>query len=898
MNIPILKTKIHCPSPPSKLVRRPLLMQKLNEGLESGKEITLVSAPAGFGKTTCISEWIQSLDLPVAWLSLDPSDDDPGRFLLYLIVALQTIDPTIGQQIETVIRAGQMPPNDIVSATIINGILECDRQFLLILDDFHTIHDNNIFEILKNFLANHPGHIHLVFITREDPPLPLARLRANNKLTEIRAKDLRFTGNDIDAFLKDVMGMKLSMKDIAALEEKTEGWIAGVQLAGISFKDKENPSQLISKLSGSHRFIAGYLTEQVLNHQPKEIREFLFQTAILDKFNSDLCNAVTGCPDSNDLLNHLHNANLFLVPLDDEFQWYRYHHFFVDLLRELKTRDETENLKDLHRRASQWYAEAGMVSEAVGHALDAEDYTMAMDLLENHASSMLMQGYAKTVNNWMQTIPDEWRSKSPQTNLAFAWVHLLRGAYSDLTQYIDYIEPQLDEIRNSSLKAEWLVMKSLILYMDGEIDACMGKVSEALELVQDQNNRVLGLAHYVQAHIFLLRDDYNKAMDTFQKSIQHSRVAKSLVIEIMCTISLINAAFERGKLQQAYMTATQTISWLESSDELHPISSFVYLALGDMYYQWNRIKEGSRAATRAFQLSSLGGLNTGLVTCRILFSRLFQIKNNLNSAEIEIQSAVDLLPLEAPEYLRQHVAAQQASVYIDQNQLDPAISIIRSHGIIFDEVYSSPDIFPDQADLFSVGRLYNCLLRTLLHDDQDSARLTPGIELAKRIIAEADRKNQFLISLEAILLRAQLHEKLGNLQSCTADMIAALKKGQPENLIGIFIEQRKPVADLLRKLIDNDQLGTIDREYVKGILAAFPLERSQDHGFETLADPLTERELDVMLLMSEGLKYKEIAAKLFISLNTVRYHVKAIYGKLNVNNRTQAIEKARKRQIL
>ena len=873
-------------------------MQRLDEGLESDREITLVSAPAGFGKTTCISEWVHSMDCPVAWLSLDIADDDIGRFIFYLNAALQTINPDFGKEIKAVIRTGHVPPIDIISASIINDILKFDNRFLLILDDFHTIQDDSIFEIFKDLLDNHPKPLHLVLITREDPPLPLARLRANNKLTEIRAKDLRFSGGEIETFYNDVMGLKLAGKEISTLEEKTEGWIVGIQLAGISITDKDNPSQLISKLSGSHRFIAGYLTEQVLNHQPEEIRKFLLQTAILDKFNSDLCNAVTERSNAKDLLNHLYNSNLFLVPLDDEHQWYRYHHFFADLLLELKTRDEAENLKDLHKRASQWYAETGMVSEAVDHALAAEEYPTAMELLENHASTLLMQGYAKTVGGWIQTIPDDLRSTSLKTNLAFAWMYLLQGAYSDLSQHIDRWEPPTNGEGKPGHRAEWLVMESLVLYMKGEIEACMDRVSEALELVSSQHNRVLGLAYYVQAHVSLIRDEYNKAIDTFQKSIQHSREVKSLVIEIMSTISLISAAFERGKLQQAYITATKTINRLENSDEMHPISSYVYIALGDIYYQWNRIEEGLQTASRAFHLSSLGGLNTGLATCRILFSQLFQIRNNLNSAEIEIQSAADLLPAEVPEYLRQHVAAQQASVYIDQKHLDPAISILQSQGVIFDELYSSPNIFPDQSNPFSVGRLYNCLLRTLLHQDQNSSLLTSGIELAKRIIAEADQRNQFLISLETILLRAQFHEKTGNLQASTADLVHALERGQTENIIGIFIAQGLPIADLLNRLIENNKLGAIDKDYVKEILSAITQSQPGCPEFEPLENPLSDRELDVILLMAEGLKYKEIAAKLFISLNTVRYHVKSIYGKLNVNNRTQAIEKARKRQIL
>lgn len=898
MKIPILKTKLHCPSLQSKHVYRPLLIQRLNEGLDSGREITLVSAPAGYGKTACITEWIHSLDLPVAWLSLDPSDNDPVRFYNYLIAALKRIDLDLGQEVEAVIRTGQVPPSDIVSTLIINDILELKTKFLLVLDDLHTIQDNSILEVLKKFLDNHPWPLHLVLITREDPPLPLARLRANNKLNEIRAKELRFSGDDIKIFLDKVMGLSLSENDISILEEKTEGWIAGLQLAGLAIRNARNRSNFISNLSGSYQFILFYFTEQVLYQLSEDVRGFLFKTAILDQFNSDLCDAITGHPGAKEMLQRLYNANLFLVPLDDEQQWYRYHHFFADLLRDIQKQSEVDNLFDLHKRASQWYAEAGMPEEAIHHALAAEDYSMAIELLENHASMILMQGYAITVENWIQAIPDKWRLKCPKTNLAFAWVHLLRGTYSGLSQLINRVEPTTSGVKNSNITAEWLVMKSLVLYMQGEIEACMDIVKKALEIMPYQDNRILGLAYYVHAHVYMIRRNYAKANSLFRKSIQHSQEAKSLVPEMMSTISLVSATFEQGKLHQAYQIVTRVVNRLESSNELPPISAFIYLALGDIYYQWNQIEEAHQATNRAFQLSTLGGLNTGLISCRINFSKLFQITQDFNAAEKEVQNAFDLLPLEAPEYIRQYAVAQRVRVFLDLNQLDSAESALQGHGINFNDLHTSQDLFPDQFNPSSLGMLYNSFLLTLLYQEHDEINLQNGLELASRIVIEAERRNQFLISLEALLLRAQLHVKLGNLQACNADIVQALKRGQPEGIVGIFVEQRRSLEQILQNLLKTHEFKMIIKEYIEMILASFAQPKKTDLELVPLLDPLTDREQDVLRLMAEGLKYKEIAAKLFVSLNTIRYHIKAIYGKLEVNNRTQALEKARKYQLL
>jgi LuxR family maltose regulon positive regulatory protein len=359
LNSGLLATKLHRPSVPPKRVQRPHLIQRLDEGLESGRQITLVSAPAGFGKTTCIAEWIDALDCPVAWLSLDAADDDPGRFFAYLVAALQRVDANLGREIEGVLRSGQLPPSEAIGATLINDILESEVRFLLVLDDFHVIQDRFILQVLERLVANLPRPLHLVLLTREDPPLPLARLRANNQLTEIRAKDLRFTNRDAEHFLNDVLGLSLSRADVTALEAKTEGWVVGLQLAGLSVRDRADPSAFIATLSGSHRFILSYLTEEVLNRQPEEIQRFLFQTSILDKLNGDLCNAVTGRSDSRALLERLFSANLFLIPLDDEGQWYRYHHLFADLLRDFYSTLQKDRMAELHQRAAHWYAQVG-----------------------------------------------------------------------------------------------------------------------------------------------------------------------------------------------------------------------------------------------------------------------------------------------------------------------------------------------------------------------------------------------------------------------------------------------------------------------------------------------------------------------------------------------------------
>ncbi|MBN1315965.1 MAG: hypothetical protein JXA42_10870 [Anaerolineales bacterium] len=921
-NQTLLPTKLHRSPLPASWVQRPPLIQRLNQGLALNRPVTLVSAPAGFGKSTCISEWVNTLsDRPVSWLSLDPSDDDPRRFFAYLIAALQKVDPALGREIESVLDAGQLPPHDVISAALINDILDVASPFILVLDDFHAIQDRFILQVLEQLVANLPPPLHLVLITREDPSLPLARFRANNRLTEIRAMDLRFTGPDAGRFLNDRMNLSLAPADVAELALKTEGWIAGLQLAALAMQslamqaphtdlDQSDPSGFIANLSGSHRFILSYLTEQVLDRQPQEIRQFLLQTSILDKLNGDLCNMVTGRTDGHALLEQLYNANLFLIPLDDEGQWYRYHHLFADLLRAQQNRQGETS--ELHRRAACWYAvvqDGGtFTSEAIGHALAAQDYAMVVDLLESYAMGMIMQGYAKTVNNWVQALPAEWAS-SPRTSLAFAWMHLLQGAYPQAAAYMERLEgvftdPQVSWQDRQSLKAEWLVLRALFLNVEGDIKASIALVDEALEITPEEDSRVLSLAYFGRACACQVLDEYDRVVESYQQAIQHGRAAGNLVAEMLGISGLCSLAFEHGQLHLAFEIATPVCDRLEGSNSFPPISTVVFGVPGQVYYEWNQTGRARRYYQRALQLSTLGGLNSGMTNCRVLLSRLSLLEGDIETAEQEIRQAGELLQVDTPQYVRQELVAQQVRVNLARNQLGAAELALKAYGFSFRDRFTYPGIAAGQTVAYSIGLLYNSSLQVLLHQAREwrsRADLDSGIEFAGRVIDSALRGQYIPIALGALLLRSQMHALLGNRQAGQADLTRALGMGEQEGFIAIFVEQGSMVAREMENLLHRKLIEPVRPEYVERILAAFSPTLTPDRpaaGELLLVEPLTGRELDVLRLMAQGLKYKEIASQLFISLNTVRYHVKAIYEKLAVNNRTQAIQRAQQLEIL
>ena len=894
----IIQTKLNTPIPPPRTIQRSHLIQKLKTSVNAGKQITLISAPAGFGKTTCVLEWLNTIDTPFTWLSLDTQDNDPGCFFTYLIAALQKIEPDFGQEISAVINSGQIPPDESISTALINDMLRINCRFIVLLDDFHTIHDNNILNVMHQIISNQPHQLHLVIITREDPDFPLARLRANNKLTEIRAKDLRFSNHDIQQLFKEIVKIPLSNEDVSLLERKTEGWAAGLQLAGLSLKDASNPSDHISNLSGGHRFILSYLTEQVLEQQPESVRDFLIQTSILEAFNSDLCDAVTQRSDSRHLLEQLYKANMFLVPLDSHHRWFRYHHLFSDLLRELLNRTNTGEQRILHQRASQWLIRNDMISEAIQHLLSASDYAGCLSLLEEHAMSMVMHGYASTVHAWLDALPDEWRAKSVRTKIAFAWAYTLQGAYPQVIQSLDQIKDPPAADGDATSRAEWLVLNSLVEFMRGDLDKCMKIASEALSLCSGHNHHIQSLAYYCQASVLQARRDFQQATELFTKSIQASRQSGTLFSELMSTISLVEMAFQGGKLNQAEDLTSGAIRHLESSSELPPFGAYLYLAAADIHYQRHQLDETVHLTRYALHLSNLGGYNTGVIFCRLLLSRIFQLQNNLRDARHEVQQAQELLPPEGPQYIQQDVDAQKIRVLIDLQTPQAAVTMIEKHGFSFDKGFHFPDLREGAPLPTSLAVLYNRSLRLLLEGGYDSEILNSGLELSNRLITAAVENQQFLVEIEALLLRAQLHSVLGNTKAGNINVVSALERCQPEGLISIFIEQGEPIHKVLMNLLADDKAETVANRYIQSILDAFADTEMDNETEVILIGPLTDRERDVLLLMSKGHKYKEIGDILFISQNTVRYHVKAIYRKFNVNNRTQALEKARKLQII
>jgi LuxR family maltose regulon positive regulatory protein len=454
MAMPLLTTKLNIPPVRSGLVPRPRLTERLNEGvtrMPSPRKLTLVSAPAGFGKTTLVAEWLThrrasgDAGRPVAWLSLDEEDNDPARFFTYLVAALQTVDPDIGQAAQAMLQAPQPPPPEPLLTSLINDVAATPRPFVLVLDDYHLIHTLPIHRQLAFLLEHQPPQMHLVIASREDPPLPLSRLRARGQAREIRRADLQFTPEETAEFLQQVARQELPPRDVAALQRRTEGWAAGLQLLALSIRGRDDVLQLVRSFTGSHRYVLDYLIEEVFEQQSAEAQDFLLKTAILDRFTAALCDAVTGRNDGRAVLLALDQANLFIVRLDESRQWYRYHRLFADLLRHRLEVASTHELAQLHRRASRWYAANGLPADAVQHALAGSDWERAATLTLDLGESMLKRGEVATLLGWLQALPDEEVCTRPQLCLSYSWALILTSQLDAAEFYLRRAEQAAED---------------------------------------------------------------------------------------------------------------------------------------------------------------------------------------------------------------------------------------------------------------------------------------------------------------------------------------------------------------------------------------------------------------------------------------------------------------------
>lgn len=839
----LLTTKFFAPVVSPQVVARPQLLARITAVVPLPHPLTLVSAPAGYGKSTFISQWLRQQPHPFAWLSLDHTDDQPNRFFTCFTTALRRLDDSFATDLFATLQAGQLPPPDTLVVTLVNELLTWESPRILVLDDFHHIQEPIILDFLAAVVSQQLTNFHLVLATREDPPLPLARWRARRQLTEIRAADLRFSEAETGLFLRDGMGLALSAADVSRLTERTEGWVAGLQLAGLSLQRHDNPGAFVQNLSGAHRFILDYLTEEALKTQPADTQTFLLETAILPRLSGELCNAVTGRGDSAILLERLLTANLFIIPLDDERRWYRYHHLFAELLQHKLRREHAGRLPELHRRASLWHEVQDMPAASIEHALAEGDEQRVVTLLEKYGWRLLTREHSPMLLQWVQALPEALRNSSPRLNTGLVWGKILRGEYQQAAPYLAAAQTALEKLppeatETRALQAEILALRSFMALAQGQAPEALSLAEKARALAPGENARLVGSTALALGVAYRVAGRFDEAVESLEEALRAAQTIDDHVTAMVAVVHLALIWVPLGRLRRLMEKAEFAIKRAEIIAQVAPLMiGAVHAVIGLVYYEWNQVEKAHEMMLHGLRMAQLSGQPTSIIYVSIYLARLCQGTGDLAAAALYLREAGDALARGALAWARPDWLAQQISLLLAQGNLAEAGALLDSTGIPVE----SPVTYQTDA-------IHLAWLRWLI-----AARRPEALPLAERIAQSAEAGGRNGTLLQALVLGA----KAGG----GAEWLARARHlAAPEGYQRIFIDE------------------AVDEENVTA---------------PALVEPLTERELDVLRLLAAGMSYAQVAAQLMVSVNTVRYHVKGLYGKLGVEKQIQAVERGR-----
>jgi LuxR family maltose regulon positive regulatory protein len=919
-----------------------------------GRKLTLISAAAGFGKTTLLTDWIhhrrgavsppsedgvtgtggETPPLRVAWVSLDEGDNDPTRFLAYVVAALQSFDPHIGEGGLIALRSPQPPPLETVLTSLINELAALPADggdegppgkrkgcpYVVVLDDYHVIEVQPIHAALTFLLDHLPPQLHLAMATRADPPLPLARLRVRGELTELRAADLRFTSEEAAAFLNEVMGLPLSPQEIAALEGRTEGWIAGLQVAALSMQGREDTASFVKSFTGSHRYILDYLVEEVVERQPERVQSFLLQTAVLDRLTAPLCDAVwdefvnlmrdrpreaarepepgpvVGAPfDSQSMLETLEQANLFLVPLDDERRWYRYHRLFGDILSaRLGQQVGREGVAALHRRAAGWYEEQGALEEAIKHGLAGNDAAHVARLLEQHGTAMLMRGTLAPLHRWLALLGEGVVRDSPYLCVLHAWVLLLTGDWAEIETRLQRAEelwssaPAAGPV--SDLPGHVAAIRSYMAGQRVDLPATIELANQALDLLDPQNLGIRAVVTFVLGGAYLTRGEVAAAAEAMAQAGDLGQRGGNPHLAVPALNALASIRMQQGDLRQAQETASQALRLgTSSSGTLLPIAAGALSGLAELALERNDLQTAQAQAQASVDLGEQWGNSDTLCSNYLMLAEVLLTLGDRTAARDALRKAEQVAcSLAVTPQLVRYVRAGWARLHLAEGDLSALEDWLRELGS-----EQAGTAYP--AEAMALARV-----RLALGQHEEALRaLVPLLEqLRAQGLAGMVAKGR--------TLEAMIHQAAGAEERALVALAEALALAEAQGYVRFFLDYGPPMARLLRKAAKRG----IARDYVGRLLAQSGRQAGEDgqqvagsapsivFGLSSLVEPLSNRELEVLRLVAAGLSNQQIAQKLFIAVSTVKSHLNSVYGKLGVKNRTQAVARARELDLL
>jgi LuxR family maltose regulon positive regulatory protein len=906
---PLLVTKVNLPLLRHVLVRREKVLRQLGEGIEAGHLLTLVSAPAGYGKTTTIRMWVEQAGYPVAWFTLEKSDNELKQFLTYVLTALQQIEEDLGQTALEVVENTHEVDLQQVLGSLINDLCGLDQLIVLVLEDYHLIENEKIDQVIELMLNQAITNLHLVIMTREDPNLPLTRLRVRNQLTEIRAVDLSFSLEEAEEFFSNVMGVNLSRKEVEILESRTEGWAAGLQLAALSLKESRDPTRFVKAFHGTHRHVLDYLIEEVLNSQPEEIRGFLRRTSILDQLSPSLCEAVTGQKDSSAYLQRLENNNLFLISLDEERRWYRYHALFCDLLKNQLMQAEPGRIDDLHERAADWYQKNGLIQKAVEHAFQISNSSLASRLIEEHAVPMLYRGEVATVVGWFDRLPEPLMQSSPMMCISKAWSLALmhgRTRRTEIEQAIQAAngalklasadEGQQNLVTGHSASIQAYLMQSSVLA--GERPEKLIEASqEAQRRLPEDEKAIRGVNALNIGYGYIVLDDLSAAEKAYKQAFEDGVAGRNFYAAAYGQIGFILIAIIRGQLKSALKLCETNIARFNRllAGQRFPPMGDLYSLMGSLLLEENRLAEAEQALTHGLSLLRLIGEFEARMRGYAVLARLRSIQGDREG----MLDSIKILEESQPEgVMFAQALRHRLSVHdpmANETILEAAQHWVSQAAVRFDTL---PDV--TTLDLMSRIRFQTCLsaahvlTRLAIRNPQTYPLLDVHNYLARQE-KFAESHEFFDRLIEIWIVRALMYHVEGRPEDAHRMIERALRASAPQGYFRIFLDEgdlMRPLLESVEPRLKDNALSAFAERLLEAMLAESPKGKVAEE------EILSDRELDVLRLLASAQSYKEIGQRLFLSLNTVQFHVKSIYRKLSVNKRVQAIEKAREMNLI